>query len=206
MIVAIAASSQQQLALEKKGFNKNTTVIWVDTSLELYHQNGADIWIDCLFNGTKLNPYSKPLLIHSPLYTLQELKAAPNVARFCAWDGLLERAVWEMAVQNEKESIWLNELMQNLGWHFKYVKDVPGLIAPRVIATIINEAYFTYEEGISSKKDIDIAMKLGTNYPYGPFEWAEKIGMNHIYLLLQQLSQTDKRYQPSMLIQVDIIL
>ena len=43
---------------------------------------------------------------------------------------------------------------------------------------IINEAYFTWEAGTSTKEEIDIAMKLGTGYPYGPFEWGEKIGLS----------------------------
>jgi 3-hydroxybutyryl-CoA dehydrogenase len=62
---------------------------------------------------------------------------------------------------------------------------------------IINEAYFALDDAVSSKAEIDIAMKLGTNYPWGPFEWAEKIGLNNIYLLLQKLSLTNKRYQPA---------
>jgi 3-hydroxybutyryl-CoA dehydrogenase len=40
-------------------------------------------------------------------------------------------------------------------------------------------------------------MKLGTNYPFGPFEWAKEIGLNNIYFLLQKLSLTDKCYQPA---------
>ena len=74
------------------------------------------------------------------------------------------------------------------------VPDVPGMISTRVIAMIINEAYFGLGDGISSKKDIDIAMKLGTNYPYGPFEWGEKIGLKKIYALLKKLSEKDDRY------------
>jgi 3-hydroxybutyryl-CoA dehydrogenase len=50
---------------------------------------------------------------------------------------------------------------------------------------------------VSTKAAIDIAMKLGTNYPYGPFEWAEKIGLKNIFSLLQKLSLQDKRYQPA---------
>ncbi len=40
-------------------------------------------------------------------------------------------------------------------------------------------------------------MKLGTNYPNGPFEWAEKIGIEKIYLLLQKLAEKEDRYQPA---------
>lgn len=42
---------------------------------------------------------------------------------------------------------------------------------------------------------MDIAMKLGTNYPFGPFEWSEKIGLGRIHALLSKLSETSTRYQ-----------
>ena len=56
----------------------------------------------------------------------------------------------------------------------------------------------------SSTKEIDIAMKLGTNYPYGPFEWASLIGLNKIAKLLEILNLTDKRYAiaPALLLEL----
>ncbi|TMI92961.1 MAG: hypothetical protein E6H08_11285 [Bacteroidetes bacterium] len=75
--------------------------------------------------------------------------------------------------------------------------DVKGFISPRVVSMIINEAYFALEENVSKKEEIDIAMKLGTNYPYGPFEWSKKIGLKNIAALLTELSKTEKRYQPA---------
>jgi 3-hydroxybutyryl-CoA dehydrogenase len=47
-------------------------------------------------------------------------------------------------------------------------------------------------------------MKLGTNYPYGPFEWSEKIGLKNIYNLLQRLSKTETRYTISKMIEKEI--
>jgi 3-hydroxybutyryl-CoA dehydrogenase len=69
---------------------------------------------------------------------------------------------------------------------------------------IINEAYFALEAGVSSKKEIDIAMKLGTNYPFGPFEWSEKIGLKKIITLLDTLSVSDSRYTPSSLMKKEM--
>lgn len=56
------------------------------------------------------------------------------------------------------------------------------------------------EEGISTREEIDIAMKLGTNYPYGPFEWTEKIGIQKIASLLYKLSKNQSRYTLSSLL------
>ncbi len=62
---------------------------------------------------------------------------------------------------------------------------------------IINEAYYALGDGVSSKADIDIAMKLGTGYPYGPFEWSQLIGLKNINELLLQLMKLDKKYSPA---------
>jgi 3-hydroxybutyryl-CoA dehydrogenase len=62
---------------------------------------------------------------------------------------------------------------------------------------IINEAFIALEEGVSSVKEIDTAMKLGTNYPFGPFQWAQEIGLQRIVTLLNRLSETQTRYAPS---------
>jgi 3-hydroxybutyryl-CoA dehydrogenase len=60
---------------------------------------------------------------------------------------------------------------------------------------IINEAFFTWEAGTSTKEEIDIAMKLGTGYPFGPFEWGEKIGLARVADLLHRLSIEDPVYE-----------
>ncbi|SCC58506.1 3-hydroxybutyryl-CoA dehydrogenase [Chitinophaga costaii] len=72
-----------------------------------------------------------------------------------------------------------------LQWAYERVEDLPGMVTPRVVSMIINEAYFTVEEGTASREDIDMAMKLGTNYPFGPFEWSTKIGLDQVYGILQ---------------------
>ncbi len=71
------------------------------------------------------------------------------------------------------------------------------MVTPRIICMIINEAYFAIEENVASRNDIDLAMKLGTNYPYGPFEWCDKIGIKNVYELLNavQMYTKDDRYK-----------
>ncbi len=70
---------------------------------------------------------------------------------------------------------------------------------------IINEAYFTLDEEVSSKEEIDTAMKLGTNYPYGPFAWGETIGLKHVSVLLSTLAKTNARYTASSLLQKEAL-
>ena len=50
---------------------------------------------------------------------------------------------------------------------------------------------------MSTKAEIDTAMKLGTNYPYGPFEWSSKIGLNHVNQLLKAMAEENERYKPA---------
>ena len=87
-----------------------------------------------------------------------------------------------------------------------WVPDEPGFITARVIAMIINEAWFALEEGVSTKEEIDTAMKLGTNYPYGPFEWGNQIGLKNIYTLLDKLNTDNPRYRPAELMKKQVIV
>ncbi len=116
---------------------------------------------------------------------------------FCGLPTFLNRPLLELTVRQNEDQPKLNEVCQALGTHFSVVDDRVGLVTPRVIAMIINEAYFTVQEGTASRQDIDLAMKLGTNYPYGPFEWCAKIGVSNIYHLLESLyaDTTDQRYK-----------
>ena len=63
-------------------------------------------------------------------------------------------------------------------------------IFSRVLISIINEALWAKSEGVASEQDIDTAMKLGTNYPKGPFEWAVQVGMDKVLELLDEFNKT----------------
>jgi 3-hydroxybutyryl-CoA dehydrogenase len=60
------------------------------------------------------------------------------------------------------------------------ITEPSGGVALRVISCIVNEAFLALSEDVASAEDIDQAMKLGANYPKGPFEWAEEIGASSI--------------------------
>jgi len=112
----------------------------------------------------------------------------------------LKRDIVELAAHGKSKTDIVNEIFSVLGWRHKMVSDIPGLISARVIAMVINEAYYTLQEQVSTKEEIDIAMKLGTNYPFGPFEWSSIIGLNNIYQLLTKMSERDLKYQPAELL------
>ena len=58
----------------------------------------------------------------------------------------------------------------------------------RVLVAIIAQAALAHERGVAPKKDIDTALKYGTNYPKGPFEWAGQIGPQRCGRLLEALN------------------
>lgn len=60
-------------------------------------------------------------------------------------------------------------------------------VALRTISCIVNEAFLTLSEGVATAEDIDKAMKLGANYPKGPFEWADEIGVDRVLETLDSL-------------------
>jgi 3-hydroxybutyryl-CoA dehydrogenase len=140
---------------------------------------------------------SKPVFINSVTATLKELQAPENVVRINGWNSFLNRATWEIA---GKITTDVNIILQQIHRKAIAVADEPGLIAATVISMIINEAYFALEDNVSSKTEIDTAMQLGTNYPFGPFEWAKIIGLKNIIVLLQKLYINNNRYRPAELL------
>ncbi len=64
-------------------------------------------------------------------------------------------------------------------------------IVERIELAIINEAYRAAEEGVAQPPDIDRAMKLGANHPYGPFERAGELGLRRV---VEGLVALEKQY------------
>lgn len=57
-------------------------------------------------------------------------------------------------------------------------RDTPGFVVNRCLFPFLLEAIHIYEEGIASKEDIDTAVKLGLNFPMGPFELMDMAGLD----------------------------
>ncbi len=198
MTIVIASENQD---LFKAYFNltnaESHQLIWVGTVNEFADYAAADAFID--LNGTEpIHHFAeKPLLINNVTRTLDSMFPGDgNVARFCGWVGFVERTEWELALPaNANEQPW-QEILQAFGKDYMVVKDIPGLIAPRILSMIINEACYTLEECISDAEQVDIAMRLGTNYPDGPITWGKKIGAPGIIQLMKALAGQDSRYLP----------
>jgi len=79
------------------------------------------------------------------------------------------------------------------------VKESPGIISTRLIVPFINEACEILMEGVGSMEDIDLTMKVGFGLPLGPFEMADKIGLDKILRWCENLYDEfgDLKYKAS---------
>ncbi len=70
-------------------------------------------------------------------------------------------------------------------------------VAARILATLVNEAASAVADGVATPDAIDTAMRLGTNYPTGPLEWGERIGLDNVVHTLDALHEAvpDGRYR-----------
>ncbi|MCW5764537.1 MAG: 3-hydroxybutyryl-CoA dehydrogenase [Phycisphaeraceae bacterium] len=56
--------------------------------------------------------------------------------------------------------------------------DRPGFVSNRVLMPMINEAFYALMEGVAGPEEIDGIMKLGCNFPMGPLNLADFIGLD----------------------------
>ncbi|HEY3186834.1 MAG TPA: 3-hydroxyacyl-CoA dehydrogenase family protein, partial [Solirubrobacteraceae bacterium] len=72
-------------------------------------------------------------------------------------------------------------------------------ISERIILAIVNEAYRALGDRVATAEDIDRAMQLGANHPFGPFEWARQTGLTEVAAMLDALTADDAdTFRPSM--------
>jgi 3-hydroxybutyryl-CoA dehydrogenase len=189
MIIAVKAYPWQKEEWLSKQTNNNVEILWIDNNIP-----EAEAYFDLTFEeyGAAFDGIiAKPVFVNAVIHTSNELPS--NASRINAWKGFLKRDIVEVVLRDAAAK----EILEQLNWKYQQVPDVAGMIVPRTICMIINEAYFALGDDVSSKDEIDTAMKLGTNYPFGPFEWSSIIGLHNVYRLLKKLSLTDDRYQPA---------
>jgi 3-hydroxybutyryl-CoA dehydrogenase len=204
MNVLLLANEEQKDELLYLPADNTVHIEWIRNPGEPLTNESVNACIDLLFenSGERIN-WLKSLAC--PLIAVNSVAetsfyAGHGFIRINGWNTFLKRKVVEAACPDHAMRTKAEELFAGLGRKVEWVADVPGFITPRVIASIINEAFFALQENVSTKEDIDTAMKLGTNYPFGPFEWGDRIGIRHIYALLNALGSLHERYLPAPLL------
>jgi 3-hydroxybutyryl-CoA dehydrogenase len=123
-----------------------------------------------------------------------------------ALPSLLDGSLMELAPSPATNAATLaaaNTFAGTLGKETAMVRDAVGLVMPRIVCMLANEACFAIMDDVATGRDIDTAMKLGTNYPRGPVEWAERIGIRHVNAVITALYKNlrDERYRVAPLLQ-----
>lgn len=200
MQIIVSCSNEQKKELTANGLLPGAEVIYVQ-NLEELSTASADACLDLQFENTPAQiallekiPASL-VMVNSVVSTLLDIH--PSFVRINGWPTFLSSALVEASCLDDQKKKQAEDVFTRFNKKLEWVPDKPGFITPRIISMIINEAFFALSEGVSTKEEMDTAMKLGTNYPYGPFEWARKIGLANIVALLNKLSMQQSRYAPS---------
>jgi 3-hydroxybutyryl-CoA dehydrogenase len=110
----------------------------------------------------------------APVLALDWALDAGSASRFCvaAPDGCTDDALGEAV-----------GLLQATGAAVSVVDDVPGLIVARTLAMLANEAVDLVHRGEATPGDVDTAMRLGTGYPFGPYQWGVEHAVDVVEVL-----------------------
>lgn len=167
---------------------------------------------------TKKRETVKKLDAGSPSSVLLTSCLGFSTTRIAAWTGKPERVVGFATFYpiKDKKVVELSaglrtgdaaltaaeNLFRALGKEPGRAKDAPGLVFPRILSLIVNEAARALDEGVAEAPEIDTAMKLGVNYPEGPLRWADRAGIDEILAVLEglQAETGEDRYRPAPLI------
>jgi 3-hydroxybutyryl-CoA dehydrogenase len=102
---------------------------------------------------------------------------------------------------NTSDDIYENvkKFIKMIGLRMIPVEESPGLISVRLFATLINEACGILMEGVGTKEDIDLAARTSLGFSLGPFELADKIGLDKVVRWLDNLYNEfgDMKYKAS---------
>lgn len=116
-------------------------------------------------------------------------------------EGVMAYSTSEMASDawGERAAHWL----RHAGYVPHQISDVPGLVVARTVAMLVNEAADAVQQGVCTPEGADTAMRLGVNYPAGPFEWLGQWSAQGIVFMLNRLNDYSRseRYRVSPLLQ-----
>ncbi|WP_040951141.1 3-hydroxyacyl-CoA dehydrogenase family protein [Gorillibacterium massiliense] len=82
------------------------------------------------------------------------------------------------------------------------VHESPGFVTTRLACTLINEAIAVLAEGVATAEDIDIAMREGYDFRYGPLEMCDRFGLDSVYFALNRMfiEYGELKYRPNFLL------
>ena len=196
MQLVVITNTALKEELLSNGSDPDAAVIWIEDITQLNRVSSAEVVIDLLFEPAHLDSLKSLtealVIINSVDRTLPETDE--RFVRINGWPTLLQSTAVEASCLREDLKEKISAIFSLFHKKIEWLPDTIGFVTPRVISMIINEAFIALKEGVSTAEEINTAMKLGTNYPYGPFDWAARIGIQRVNALLQKLSQSKEPY------------
>ncbi len=171
------------------------------------HLEQTDVVFDFLLteNPEQLRVYAGyshlTVFVNAVLVQLASVAAAQDFSctlfGFNGLPTLFNRPVLEVSLLYAADEEELGTICKQLGTDILLVEDRVGMVTPRIICMIINEACYTVQEKTASSSHVDLSMKLGTNYPKGPFEWANQLGLQTVCKVLEAVynDTREERYK-----------
>ncbi|MFD1019205.1 3-hydroxyacyl-CoA dehydrogenase [Thalassobacillus hwangdonensis] len=96
----------------------------------------------------------------------------------------------------------IRQTAEQMGKETVVVNEFPGFVTSRISTLVGNEAFYMLQEGVGTPEEIDKAIKLGLNYPMGPFELVDLVGLdvrlNNLRYLHEKLGE---KYRPAPLLE-----
>lgn len=92
--------------------------------------------------------------------------------------------------------------VEKIGKKSIQVFESPGYVTIRLMMPLLNEAMNLVVEGVASAEDIDTAMRLGFDFPYGPLEMADRMGLDAVFRVTDALYREygDPKYRPALIL------
>lgn len=177
-------------------------------SLKMLEENMADVatidWALKEIGGFKMGPFELMDLIgHDVNYTVTETVWTQMYFDPRYKPAITQKRLMEAGLLGRKSGKGFYDYSENAqNPEPKKDKALGEKIVKRVLVMLFNEAADAAFLNIANKKDIDLAMTKGVNYPKGLLKWANEMGIETVLNELQKLHDWfgDDRYRPSVLL------
>jgi 3-hydroxybutyryl-CoA dehydrogenase len=149
-----------------------------------------------------------PLFVQCADVALSEILSwVKNPQRVVGFDGLfIANGAGATLIDSQRLDSKVHSLAEQvisqLGRRVFWVHESPAVVVPRIVCQLVNEAAFAQLEGVASGETIDLAMRLGVNYPRGPLEWGAALGYDKVVAVLDHLYNEyhEERYRACVLL------
>ena len=170
----------------------------VDSGIDTRREGGEQFAI-CTEKATLMLTDGRMASVHAAVEEIDNLVLLDLARDYSTTPRVVIAAAEQAAPAAVDEVIGL---LQKCGKTVTQIDDVAGLCAMRTVCMLANEGADAVNQQVCSVDAVDIAMRGGVNYPLGPLEWADRIGLPRVLEVLDHMYENygEDRYRASPLI------